>query len=448
VSTRRIQLNLDESPARRLAARVVDLGETPASSAPGALDSAVAALAQRELQAWLGEWGLCYVTHLVRPRETLMAIAARYYGAHTSGPTATPASLAEADVARKAAAIAAFNALAPNQPLQVGQLLRIPEAGPLEPLPKGESPYLFGLHDRGGEHYMGWAGRKGWLLITEELGRDPDNRASKSYRDLADAGYGVIVRLNHGYGEKGTLPRSKDYAQFAERCGRFVGGSAGCHIWIVGNEMNLAVERPGGPEHGEWITPELYARAFGLVRGAIRSLHGHEDDQVVTGAIGPWNVQTHYPGNPSGDWIIYFRDMLQALDGALDGVALHTYGRSPDPAEIASELRMGPPFDHRRKMFRTYIDFMEAIPVALRHLPVYVTETDQNVAWLDTNSGWIQEAYTEIDRWNSDVAHQRIRALILYRWERYAGDIWHIRGKNQVINDFRGALQREHRWYG
>ncbi|MBN1402403.1 MAG: hypothetical protein JXA74_16295, partial [Anaerolineae bacterium] len=97
---------------------------------------------------------------------------------------------------------------------------------------------------------------------------------------------------------------------------------------------------------------------------------------------------------------------------------------------------------------RTYIDFMQAIPAALRHLPVYITETDQNVGWLDMNAGWIQQAYAEIDRWNGDVAHQRIRALILYRWERYPGDIWFIRGKNQVINDFRGALQREYRWYG
>ncbi|MBN1401389.1 MAG: LysM peptidoglycan-binding domain-containing protein, partial [Anaerolineae bacterium] len=379
MSTRRIQLSLDESLARRLAARAVDLEQASPSPGEVAGDDALVALAERELQAWLGRWGLRYVTHLVRPRETLQSIAARYYGVRSTGREPGPSSLPEADLERKAAVIAAFNALSPGRPIQVGQLLRIPEAGPLEPLPKGESPYLFGLHDRGGEHYMGWAGRKGWVLITEALGRDPDNRTGRSYRDLADAGYGVIVRLNHGYGERGTLPRSEHYESFAERCGRFVHASEGCHIWIVGNEMNLAVERPGGPEHGEWITPALYARAFAMVRQAIRSLPGHEDDQVVTGAVGPWNVQTSYPGNPSGDWIVYFRDMLAALDGELDGVALHTYGRSPDPAEIVSELRMDPPFEQRRKMFRTYIDFMQAIPAALRHLPVYITETDQNV---------------------------------------------------------------------
>ena len=94
------------------------------------------------------------------------------------------------------------------------------------------------------------------------------------------------------------------------------------------------------------------------------------------------------------------------------------------------------------------MDFMQAIPQGLRHLPVYITETDQNVPWVDANNGWIREAYAEIDRWNADPTHQRIRALILYRWERYDGDVWYIRGKGGVLDDFRAALQHEYRWYG
>jgi hypothetical protein len=96
-------------------------------------------------------------------------------------------------------------------------------------------------------------------------------------------------------------------------------------------------------------------------------------------------------------------------------------------------------------MFRTYIDFMEAIPERLHHLPVYITETDQDVAWLDANNGWVCEAYAEIDRWNANISHQRIRALVLYRWERY--DKWAIRGKNGVIDDLRAALAGGYRWY-
>ncbi|MEA3406593.1 MAG: LysM domain-containing protein [Chloroflexota bacterium] len=418
MSRREIKFSVDEPLARRLAARASYLG----------LD--LSQVIEQELSGWLGDWGLQFATYIVQPGDTLGRIASRFY----------------AD-AGKAAVIAAFNAIADPNLIHVGQELRIPEAGPSEPLPKGESPYIFGLHDRGGEHFMSWAGRKGWVLCTEELGAEPNDWRGKAYTDLVDNGFGVIVRLNHGYGEKGTLPRSSHYRDFAKRCGNFVEQSTGCHIWIIGNEPNLAVERPGGPRHGEVITPDKYVEAFRTCREEIRSRSNHGDDQVLTAAVGPWNTQTTYESNPSGDWVVYFRDVLEQLEGKLDGMALHTYGRSANPAHIVSEACMDPPFDHRRKMFRTYVDFMEAIPQSLRHLPVYITETDQNIAWLDVNNGWVQEAYAEIDRWNGNITHQKIRSLILYRWERHAGDIWHIQGKSGVINDFRGALQHEYRWY-
>lgn len=419
MADRKIEFSLDEHLARRISARAADL------------DQDLPQVIEQQLAAWLGEWGLRFTTHIVRPGETLSEIALRYY-----------------DDSSKAQVIAAFNEIADLNLIHVGQVLLIPEAGPLEPLAKGESPYIFGLHDRGGEHYMGWAGRKGWVLCTEELGADPSDKGTKSYGDLAEKGYGVIVRLNHGYREKGTLPTSDRYDDYAARCGHFVERSDGCHIWIIANEMNLAVERPGGPEHGEGITPDKYVAAFRACRREIRSRPGHENDQVVVGAVGPWNSQTTYSGNPSGDWIIYFQDILKGLRDDLEGIALHTYGRDADPANIVSELRMDPPFEHRRKMFRTYIDFMEAIPRSHRHLPVYLTEVNQNIAWVNANNGWIQEACAEIDRWNSDPTHQKIRCMILYRWERHEGDIWHIRGKNEVINDLRAALSHEYRWYG
>jgi hypothetical protein len=216
---------------------------------------------------------------------------------------------------------------------------------------------------------------------------------------------------------------------------------------VIANEPNLAVERPGGPENGEVITPARYAAAFRACRRSIRSRAGHETDQVVMAAVGPWNIQTIYPENPSGDWIVYFRQILDQLETDVDGIALHTYGRDADPQMIASEATMAPPYHNRRSMFRTYQDFMGAIPAGLRGLPVYITETNQNIAWEDANRGWVREAYAEINRWNSDPGHQKVRCLILYRWERHTGDIWYMTGKNQVITDFRAALQNDHRWY-
>ena len=108
-----------------------------------------------------------------------------------------------------------------------------------------DSPYLYGLHDPGGEHVMADQGILGWILFTEELGNDPTDKRGGDYSQWADRGFGIIARLNNGYEPRGTIPLSSRYADFAERCANFVRGSRGCHIWIIGNEMNFAVERPG-----------------------------------------------------------------------------------------------------------------------------------------------------------------------------------------------------------
>ncbi|NOZ06767.1 MAG: hypothetical protein GXP41_10555 [Chloroflexi bacterium] len=304
-------------------------------------------------------------------------------------------------------------------------------------------PYIFGLHDPEGEQLMLDAGRPGWVLITEGIGADPQNYSGGDYQYLADKGLGVIVRLNYGYGDQGTLPVSGQYTNFAKRCGNFVAASRGCHVWVIGNEMNLANERPGGPQ-GETITPARYAKCYLAVRRAIQGKPGHGQDQVIVGAVGPWNTETTYPGNSSGDWILYFRHILERLEGHCDGFALHAYTHGSDPNLIYSEQKMDPPFENRNYHFRTYRDFLEVVPDAMRSLPVYITETDQYGPWHDSANGWVRNAYGEIDAWNKDPDHQPIQALILYRWP-VGLDQWGIANKQGVIDDFRAAMQNAYR---
>ncbi|MCB0111540.1 MAG: SH3 domain-containing protein, partial [Caldilineaceae bacterium] len=195
----------------------------------------------------------------------------------------------------------------------------------------------------------------------------------------------------------------------------------------------------------EVITPERYAQAYRLARTAIHALPGHEHDQVLIAPPAPWNNQTTYLGNPNGDWVQYFSDILDELGpGNVDGITLHTYTHSGDPKAIRSESRLDPPFENRYFEFRTYRDFMNAIPAAMRALPVYITETNQDVPWVDNVSGWVQLAYAEINEWNSQPGNQKIHALVLYRWPTI--DKWGIEGKQGVIDDFRLALQADYRW--
>ena len=442
--------------------------------------------------------------------------------------------------------------------------------------PLFDSEYIFGIHEPGGEQYMIDAGHPGWIVFTEGLGHNPNDLSGKDYRSYSGRGLGVMARLNNGYQPDGTIPYSSFYQDFARRCANFVAASQGCKIWIIGNEMNFAVERPSvpsgraaappsesvagepglqdagppasekeRPESGkllstiggffssvlgglskdasapaspesspaepvppaeadprgrsdpqrfsalqpaspatraagageaasaaaaatasaamaagaaeapaarstvvdgfEVITPALYAECYRLCRAAIRAVPGHQDDQVLIGAVAPWNNQTQYPGNPNGDWVTYFVDILNllGLDGC-DGFTLHTYTHGADPNLVFSQATMDAPFQNRHYHFITYRDFMNAVPAAMRRLPVYITETDQDVAWENRNSGWVKNAYGDIHWWNQQPGNQQIRALILYRWPNI--DKWFIEGKQGVIDDFRDALRNDYRW--
>lgn len=397
-----------------------------------------------------------------------------------------------------------------------------------------ESQWIFGLHDPGGEQIMLAANKPGWIVFTEAVGHDPRNRSGRDYRSFSGRGLGVICRLNNGYYPEGTLPLSRYYGDFAQRCANFVAASPGCRIWIIGNETNYEIERPAlssrgnGPQAepmhpvpsvdsaeksswwsrvtswlfglkdrlpsasavqqnepyqppqddphlrglpqrfnalfesgtlqaagssavpragvaGEVITPALYAQCYRLCRDAIHRLPGHEQDQVLVAAPAPWNNQTRYPGNERGDWVRYLQDILELLGPEhCDGFTLHTYTHGAALDGITSEARMNAPFQDRRFQFRTYQDFLEATPISMRHLPVYITETDQNDPWVDADTGWVRASYREIDEWNRRPGTQKIRALALYRWPRF--DRWYIEGKNGIIADFRSALANDYRW--
>ncbi|MCL7452806.1 MAG: discoidin domain-containing protein [Anaerolineae bacterium] len=316
-------------------------------------------------------------------------------------------------------------------------------------MPDPYPSFIFGMHDRGGEHLMLEKGRPGWVLVTEAVGADPGNHAGSNYTDLTNQGLGVIVRLNHGYGNAGTIPNSAQYEDFGRRCGNFVQASPGCRIWIIGNEMNSATERPGGP-NGQVITPQRYASCFLKCRNEIRRRPGHAEDQVLVGAVAPWNVETRYPGNLQGDWIKYFMDTLSLLGQEVDGIALHTYTHGQNPTLIYSNVTMEAPYEDRYYHFRGYRNFMEAIPPALRDRPVYITATDQYGAWRDENTGWARVAYREINEWNRDPTNQPIQALILYRW--ITGNAhdpqevgWAIQDKPGVQHDFRAAMNNDYR---
>lgn len=280
--------------------------------------------------------------------------------------------------------------------------------------------FIYGLHEPGGEAHL----RAGsWIVFTHELGHDPTVQTGFDFSAWKD--YNVIARLNNGYFPNGTIPKPEFYADFTQRCANFVFNSSGCHRWIIGNEPNHSQERP----QGALISASDYIQCFNQVAAAIHAMYGFELDEVIPGAIAPWNVE-------SGDWLTYFEKVLNGCQG-VGAIALHTYTHGSDPSMIIDETKMDAPYSDRRYNFRSYQDFLSCVPERLRGLPVYITETDQTEPWADVpNSTWVQEAYKEIDTWNKGDG-QKVHCLCLYRWTNY--DQWVLEGKQNVIADFEAA---------
>ncbi len=340
---------------------------------------------------------------------------------------------------------------------------------------KGENPYIYGLHDRGGEHLLVANGEaKGWVLVSEVIGADAGNLGGGDYRELAAKGLGVMVRLTHASGANGTLPRPEHYPEFARRCANFVQASQGAGIWLIGNEMNAEREQPRqkDSQQAEPITPRRYAQCYQMVRQKIKALPGHQDDLVIVGAVSPWNAQTAYEADPEGkypankipgaprdypyfgffgDFIIYWRDLLAAIGAEnCDGMAIHAYSHGYSPDLVFCDDVMDSPFQDYHYHFRIYRDFLNAVPPTMRHLPVYLTEANGDregpggPTWPFGNNGWIKSAYQEIDRWNQ-TGQQQIRCLILYRWQKDPLG-WAIDGKPAVQQDFLDAIAKNYRW--
>lgn len=316
--------------------------------------------------------------------------------------------------------------------------------------------YLAGLVDAGGESHLLAAGKPGWIVVRAQV-KPPE--ASGDYAHLTDKGLGVIVVLANNGASQAAFPNSYDYDLFAQLCANFVKKSRGARIWVIGNTPNAARERAmfdGAVNSGELITPEMYAHCFNLVRKAIRAVPGHAHDFVVPAAIAPFNSQTNYPGNPSGDWVRYFADMLFQITtqgGAADALALHAHTHGYDASFVTSDTKGANHFQNRHWHFRAYRDFLAAILPTMRSLPVLITAASPlEPGWTNANRGWMQAALTEINQWNSSNVHQPIQAVCFSRWQSLSGDPagWAISDKPQVVNDFRAAVQNDFRlrWPG
>lgn len=283
---------------------------------------------------------------------------------------------------------------------------------------------LGGIHDREG---IAISPLGTWILDTIALSDSPP---AAHYAD----GYEWICRANWGYGSTGTLPAPNLYGEYVARLVAYVSASRGCKRWVVGNEPNLSREWP----NGQPIYPADYAACYRRARAAIHAISGHEQDEVLIAAPGPWNNELKYPGNPNGDWIKYFEDVIKLCGSEIDGFSIHAYTHGYNVALVTSSARMQAPFQNRHYEFRTYRDYCEAIPDNLAYLPIYLTEANGDGPWQAV--GLMPAMLGEINWWNENAEGRKIRCVIFYRYPKY--DQYAIEGKADVIAEYKAAIAK------
>lgn len=279
---------------------------------------------------------------------------------------------------------------------------------------------LYGIHDLSGASLLP---TDSWAVETIEIGCDPNDHSGSDFSTYFAKGIRVLARLNYSHHGDGTIPDPARYPDFAQRCANWVRASKGFYAVIIGNEPNLKGEWYGG----KTITPQMYADCYLKTWRAIAAV---SRILIAPAAIAPWNMD-------AGHWLDYFSTVLDILDGRFDLIALHTYTHGVSPDLVYSLVTMEPPNDHLYYNFRHFADFLRRAQRWLS-IPVVITETDQNLPWANTNSGWVKNAYALIDSYNRSLGkHHAIIALCLYR---HRGDQWAFDGKQGVISDFNDAV--------
>lgn len=284
--------------------------------------------------------------------------------------------------------------------------------------------YLYGIHDPGGEHLMQDA--PGTVVYTVDVRSDPPI----DFTHQSAAGLRAIVRLNWSHHGAGTIPPSQElWPDFARLCADYAAGCVAVRDFIVANEPNHEQEWGKAPP----IQPATYAACYKQVYAAMKQ--ARPQAQIAPAAIAPWTDAVGM------GWIEYFQQMLRTIGPShIDFLALHAYSRGYDPASVQSTAKMDPPYQRYYSGFRTYLDFLAAVPREFTALPVDITETNGDEAWPDRNTGWVQAAYAEISRHNHAKSSQKIRSLCLFRWQHFEGQPWGFEHKPGVHEDFRAAV--------
>lgn len=277
---------------------------------------------------------------------------------------------------------------------------------------------IYGIHDMRSSHL-----NPSWIVGSFDV-------RETNHIDW-QGGAQLIARLNWSHHGQGTIPVQSNWLNFADLCAQFVRSSPNVSHFIVGNEPNHPVEQiPGQPK----ITPKFYIDCFQMVCVAIRNVR--PDVTIMPAAIAPWSVSAGL------GWVGYAREVYEGVGDCPNAFAIHAYAREYKPSSVTSNQRWAAPYSEYFESFRCYIDFLEAIPLEMRHVPVHITEANGNGPWPNEDNGFVAALYDEVNRHNHLSGTQSIHSLSLFRYNHFEGQVWGFENKPAIVSAFKQARQK------
>jgi hypothetical protein len=306
-----------------------------------------------------------------------------------------------------------------------------------------DSPWLYGIHWYGNPNGIveNMTGGKGiWSLEIVETNSDVWWSAAwqRNYRFLTmvSRGHTLIVRIERTWGE--TVPYPGHLAQYLVDVQAAAQTLADvCHIWQIGNEMNLYSEWGGNQ-----LTPANYVDMFKQIRAAIKAVPSPLGEQIVLlGPVSPGDVIGGVRHTEGNDYLGQMCDLLTAND--LDGFAIHAYAGPQYDASTA-----------RRELLAGYLSQLAVIETkGFRDKPVFMTEWNRRVDPINDyneaqSAQFLHGAFADLHAWNQRVGGHPITTAcwFIYQydngtWANYSIEYLHGIGPSGADNDLWDAFQ-------
>jgi hypothetical protein len=328
--------------------------------------------------------------------------------------------------------------------MKLNQLLFIPVFLLTAALSAADSPWLYGIHwygDVGASDVEAMSDGKG-VYVLEQVFTEPTQgnfweEAPYKVSDwsaITAKGHTIIARIHIEWGR--TVPNPGDtytVAQFVSDCAAAAETLKNqCHIWQLGNEMNIVGEQEGGS-----LDPAYYIDVYKQVQAAIEAVSSPlGPQQVLVGPVSPGGV---IPGIRWKDGNQYLQEMLDALGThQAGGFGVHSYGGPGSAAGALADFQNG---------LIPQLNLIEA--AGYTDKPVYLTEWNRAVASAadEANSAqFLQNAYSWLNTWNSTPGNYNVVAACWFiypddpGWATYSLLGWKTAG-GTASNDLWTAFQ-------